>query len=121
MRSELDQGKSFMQGNDKEGRPVCLVDVRHHKPGDVEVRAGEGLEGAAVWLRKTGGAWLGWREQPQVPGNPQERVCPMDVLSYHNTRDVKETVCAGKTRQHSRAMRNATQCCPACPTTCHLP
>ena len=40
VRSELDQKKGFMQGYDKEGRPVCIVDVRHHKPGDIEVRQG---------------------------------------------------------------------------------
>lgn len=38
---QLKLGKSFLHGTDKEGRPICVVRVRLHKPGDQSERSME--------------------------------------------------------------------------------
>ena len=38
---QLKLGKSFLHGTDKEGRPICVVRVRLHKPGEQSERSME--------------------------------------------------------------------------------
>ncbi|EQK99028.1 CRAL/TRIO domain protein [Ophiocordyceps sinensis CO18] len=44
------QGKSFLHGTDKEGRPICVVRVRLHKPG---AQSAESLERSTVFIIET--------------------------------------------------------------------
>ncbi|KAG0260021.1 hypothetical protein BG011_002191 [Mortierella polycephala] len=48
---QLDMGKSYVHGTDKEGRPVVYINVRLHKPSDQDVKA---LEKFTVYVMETG-------------------------------------------------------------------
>ncbi|KAF9189506.1 hypothetical protein BGZ51_009485 [Haplosporangium sp. Z 767] len=48
---QLDMGKSYVHGTDKEGRPVVYINVRLHKPADQDVKA---LEKFTVYVMETG-------------------------------------------------------------------
>ncbi|UNI17296.1 phosphatidylinositol transfer protein csr1 [Purpureocillium takamizusanense] len=48
--AQLRMGKSFLHGTDKEGRPICIVRVRLHKPGE---QSSESLERYTVFIIET--------------------------------------------------------------------
>lgn len=48
--SQLRLGKSYVHGLDKDGRPICFVRVRLHKPGD---QSEESLERSIVYIMET--------------------------------------------------------------------
>ncbi|KAJ6439955.1 phosphatidylinositol transfer protein CSR1 [Purpureocillium lavendulum] len=48
--SQLRMGKSFLHGTDKQGRPICVVRVRLHKPGEQSL---ESLERYTVFIIET--------------------------------------------------------------------
>jgi hypothetical protein len=50
MKAQLLMGKSFLHGLDKEGRPMCFIRVRLHKPG---AQSGESLERFTVYQIET--------------------------------------------------------------------
>ncbi|GJN82480.1 hypothetical protein PLIIFM63780_006020 [Purpureocillium lilacinum] len=48
--AQLRMGKSFLHGTDKEGRPICVVRVRLHRPGEQSL---ESLERYTVFIIET--------------------------------------------------------------------
>lgn len=48
--TQIRTGKSLLHGIDKNGRPICIVRVRYHKPGE---QCEEGLERYTVYLIET--------------------------------------------------------------------
>lgn len=48
--AQFRMGKSFLHGTDKEGRPICIVRVRLHKPG---AQSAESLERYTVFIIET--------------------------------------------------------------------
>ncbi|KAF9969458.1 hypothetical protein BGZ73_008190 [Actinomortierella ambigua] len=50
-RLQMEMGKSFVHGQDKEGRPVVYINVRLHKPADQDPKA---LEKFTIYVMETG-------------------------------------------------------------------
>ncbi|KAG0280778.1 hypothetical protein BGZ95_008683 [Linnemannia exigua] len=50
-RLQMELGKSFVHGNDKEGRPVVYINVRLHKPADQDAKA---LEKFTIYVMEVG-------------------------------------------------------------------
>ncbi|KAG0380299.1 hypothetical protein BGX24_009105 [Mortierella sp. AD032] len=50
-RLQMELGKSYVHGNDKEGRPVVYINVRLHKPADQDAKA---LEKFTIYVMEVG-------------------------------------------------------------------
>jgi hypothetical protein len=50
-RLQMELGKSFVHGTDKEGRPIVYINVRLHKPADQDAKA---LEKFTIYVMEVG-------------------------------------------------------------------